>query len=141
MAGKSIASIPIWSDPSATLPIYAKHRKAETSERFKHDRYKSEHIDKKHRNRLLKKLEALQADLHKTMSNFDRFWGFLVESASYLGMCGEKVKPLLDRAAELIEIISKVQGFGENMSSLPMLQQPLLPDSDTVSKPVDPSPG
>ncbi len=100
----------------------------------------SKDIEKKHKGRLLKKLETLQAELHKTMSNFDRFWGFWVESTSYLGICGENIKPLLDRATELLKIVSKVQGIGENILSIPMLQQPLLPDSGSVSKPTDPSP-
>lgn len=101
---------------------------------------KSEHIERKHKNRLLKKLEALQAELHKKMSNFDRFWGFWVDASIYLAICGQNVQPFLDKAAQLLGIIAKVQAMAQGIPSIPMLPQQLLPDSDTVSKPVEQDP-
>lgn len=54
---------------------------------------KSEFIDSGHKDRLLSRLEKLQVELHKDISDFDMFWGYIVDSGAYLGQFGENAKP------------------------------------------------
>ena len=58
----------------------------------------------RHKRRLLKRVEDLQRELHKEVSDFDHVWGLLVESAAYLGDAGKKAKPITDRLRDLKEI-------------------------------------
>jgi len=81
----------------------------------------SKEIDEAHRYRLLAKLEAMQSELHKRVSNFDRFWGFFVESGLYLGKFGKAVKPLTDRIKELAKILLKTQSKAERLPAPPEL--------------------
>lgn len=61
-------------------------------------------LDARHKRRLMKRLEDLQRELHKQVSDFDNVWGLLVESAAYLGRAGEKAKPITDRLRDLKDI-------------------------------------
>lgn len=65
---------------------------------------KSGELDARHKRRLMKRLEDLQRELHKQVSDFDNVWGLLVESAAYLGRAGEKAKPITDRLRDLKDI-------------------------------------
>jgi hypothetical protein len=85
---------------------------------------KSDEIDEDHKSRLLRKLEGLQSELHKKVSDFDRFWGFIVESAVYLGKSGKAVKPIIDRIQELADIVLRIIAKAEDLPSPPKF--PLL---------------
>ena len=45
----------------------------------------SELFDANHKERLLKKLESLQAEVHKQVSSLDKFWGLIGEAGVVLG--------------------------------------------------------
>ena len=77
-----------------------------------------------HQNRLLKRLENLQSELHKRTNNLDRFYGVIVDIGSALGRFGEKSKPFFDRLQQLGEIIVKVM---EKAQGLPSGALPKLP--------------
>jgi hypothetical protein len=62
-------------------------------------------IDEKYRRRLLLRLEKMQAELHKSMSDLDVFWGGTVDAAEALGKFGEKIKPFVDRMIEIKDIV------------------------------------
>lgn len=79
----------------------------------------SEVIVGDHRRRLLARLEKLQAELHKTMSNLDRFWGLIGEAGMVMGKFGEDVKPIVDRIRELVRIVWQTQCRGEGLQRLP----------------------
>ena len=65
---------------------------------------KAGEIEDEHRRRLLMRLEELQRELHKRVSDFDHVWGLIVEGAAYLGQAGNEVKPIVDRLKEIKEI-------------------------------------
>jgi hypothetical protein len=95
---------------------------------------KSEDFEEEHRMRLLKKLEALQSELHKRMSNFDRFWGFFIDSGIALSKFWENAKPFRDDVKEIIEIVSRTQAKAENVQKLfPMNLLKSGDDSDSTS--------
>jgi hypothetical protein len=83
-------------------------------------------IDEKHKERLLQRLERLQSELHKRMSNVDRFWGFLGDMGVALGKFGKDAEPLFAQARKMLEII---YGAQRRQARLPgPAQLPQLPD-------------
>ncbi len=50
--------------------------------------FESPVIEDNHKQRLLKRLERLQSELHKKMSDLDRFWGFVGDASVVLGKFG-----------------------------------------------------
>jgi len=80
----------------------------------------SQEIEEDHKSRLLKKLEKVQSELHKKVSDLDRFWGFFLDASIVLGQAGENVKPMVDRIRELVSIIWPTQTRAYELpSSLP----------------------
>ena len=53
-------------------------------------RANSEVLESDHKQRLLAKLETLQSELHKKVSNLDRFIGFMSEAGIRYG-CSDKI--------------------------------------------------
>ena len=89
-------------------------------------------LDQDHRRRLLHRLEKMQAELHKTMSNLDVFWGGVVDAGEALGIVGEKIKPFVDRMREIKNILwsNRIQRTGlENRE-----EQPRLPGQDDANE-------
>jgi hypothetical protein len=76
---------------------------------------KSEDFEDGHRTRLIKKLETLQSELNKRMSDFDRFWGFFIDSGIALSKFWENAKPFRDDVKEIVEIVSRTQAKAENV--------------------------
>ena len=54
-------------------------------------------LEPDHKRRLLKRLESLQSELHKRVSDLDRFWGMVGDAGGVLGKLGEDAKPIVDR--------------------------------------------
>ena len=78
-------------------------------------------IEEKHKQRLLRKLERFQSELHKKTSDLDRTWGFLLEASTCLGQMGENVKPMVDRIRELVGIIGPTHARAYDLpSNLPI---------------------
>lgn len=84
-------------------------------------------IDDEHKRRLLQKLEGLQGEMHKDISDLDRFWAFMGEAGRVLGQLGKDVKPLIDRIRELMNAVASVGGFA-----------PALPSGDGNKKQLPP---
>ncbi len=74
-------------------------------------------IDENHKLRLLKRLENLQLELHKRVSNLDRFWGFVGDAGVVLGKFGKDVKPIVDRIREMLGIVWRTQAKSEELES------------------------
>ncbi len=61
-----------------------------------------------HKRRMLRRLEAMQAELHKHTTDIDRFWGFIGEVGVAARKFGEDFKPISDRVQELGRIVVAV---------------------------------
>ena len=77
----------------------------------------SDQLDEDYRRRLLNRLEKLQSELHKKVSDLDRFWGLIGEAGVILGKLGNDAKPIVDRIRELVQIIWGTQARGEELPS------------------------
>lgn len=66
-------------------------------------------IDDKQKERVLKKLEAMQKELHQKMSNYDKFLGGIISLSTTLGKSAEEAKPLLDYIHDVIKTILGAQ--------------------------------
>jgi hypothetical protein len=77
----------------------------------------NDNFEEDHRLRLLKRLELLQSELHKRVSDLDRFWGLVGDAGVMLGKFGNDAKPIVDRIRELAEIVWKTQARAEELPS------------------------
>lgn len=66
-----------------------------------------------HKQRLLFRLEALQAELHKKLSDLDRFWGLLGDAGIAIGKFGSDAKPFVDRIKDLTGLVWRAQAKAE----------------------------
>lgn len=74
-------------------------------------------FETKHQKRLLKRLEKLQAEMHKKMSDIDRFWGLVGDAGVVLGKFGKDSKPFVDRIREISDIVWRTQSRAEELPS------------------------
>ena len=84
----------------------------------------SDLFEESHRRRLLRRLEAMQAEMHKKMSDVDRIWGLVGDAGVVIGKFGKDSKPFVDRIKELSQIAWKTQARAEELPS--SSQNPLL---------------
>jgi hypothetical protein len=80
-----------------------------------------------HKRRLLRRLEAMQAELHKKTSDIDRFWGFIGEAGIAMRKFGEDLSPISERVLELGGIVITVIFAKEGVKALPEVSQIVLP--------------
>ncbi|WP_288994957.1 hypothetical protein [uncultured Gemmobacter sp.] len=73
-------------------------------------------FDAPHRNRLLKRISAIETEVHKKHGLFDVVLGGVSDFGETLGKFGKDIKPLTDRVAEIAKIARKNT---EEYSSLP----------------------
>jgi hypothetical protein len=88
----------------------------------------TEHFEKEHQQRLLRRLEKLQSELHKKVSDLDRFWGLIGDAGVVLGKLGKDAKPIVDRIREVADIVWQTQSRAEELPSgtkLPQLENKL----------------
>ncbi len=78
---------------------------------------KSDKFESDHKGRLLKRLEKLQGELHKKVSDLDRFWGFVGDAGVVLGKFGKDAKPFVDRVREIVGIVWSTQARAEELES------------------------
>ena len=80
---------------------------------LRHEIQKSNMFDDAHKRRILMRLETLQTELHKKLSDLDRFWGLIGDAGVAMKKFGEDAKPFVDRIKELTQIVWKAQARGE----------------------------
>ncbi len=64
----------------------------------------SDLFEAEHKQRLLKRLEKLQSEIHKKMSDVDRFWGLIGDAGVVIGKFGKDAEPF-------VNIIKKISGL------------------------------
>lgn len=74
-------------------------------------------LDEDHKQRLLKRLEEMQREMHKKVSDLGRFYAFVGEAGVMLGKLGKDAKPLVDRMRELAGIAWNTQARAEELPS------------------------
>jgi hypothetical protein len=74
-------------------------------------------FEQTHKERLLKRLEKLQAEMHKKMSDIDRFWGLIGDAGIVIGKFGKDAKPFVDRMKEISDIVWRTQSRAEELPS------------------------
>ncbi len=82
-------------------------------------------IEEPHRARLLSRLEHLQAELHKKVSDLDKFWGMVGDAGVALGKFGKDAEPFVSRIREMTGIVWKAQRAAEGLpqdAPLPRLE-------------------
>lgn len=95
--------------------------------------FNATYISTDHKNRLLKKLESMQSELHKRVPSLDKLWGFMGDAGIALGKFGKDAKPIFDRAKEMVEIAWRTQARAEELPSgspFPLLGSPEKQSSD-----------
>lgn len=79
-----------------------------------------------HKQRLLRRLEKIQSELHKKVSDLDRFWGLIGDAGIAIGKFGQDAKPIVDRIKEITDIVWRTQSKAEELPSganIPFLNQ------------------
>lgn len=84
----------------------------------------SEGLEDEHKQRILTRLEKLQSELHKKVSDLDRFWGLVGDAGVMAKKLGNDAKPIVDRIKELSNIVWKTQSKAEELPD--DSQNPLL---------------
>ena len=77
----------------------------------------TEELEEGHKHRLIKKLEKVQSELHKRVSDLDRFWGFCVDLSLVVGIMGENAKPTVGLVKKIVDIIWPAQTRAYELSS------------------------
>ena len=93
----------------------------------------TEGLEDSHKSRLLVRLENLQSELHKSVSDLDKFWGLLIDASIVLKKIGENAKPIIDRVREIIDIIWRVQIRAEELPSNVPLELPSCEGRSTTT--------
>jgi len=91
------------------------------------------HFENDHQQRLLKRLERLQAELHKKVSDLDKFWGLIGDAGVVLGKLGNDAKPIVERIREIADIVWQTQSRAEELPSgtkLPQLENKALSETN-----------
>jgi hypothetical protein len=76
----------------------------------------SDFFDHAHKVRLIKRISAIEAEVHKPRGLFDVILGGLNDAGEALGKFGNDVKPIVDRMKEIAKI---TRGKSEEYESLP----------------------
>jgi hypothetical protein len=77
-----------------------------------------------HKQRLLRRLEVMQSEMHKKMGDVDRIWGLIGDAGIVIGKFGKDAKPMVDRIKEMTKITWNTQARAEELPS--SSQNPLL---------------
>ncbi|MFG0866389.1 hypothetical protein [Pseudomonas sp. FYR_7] len=84
-------------------------------------------LDESHRQRMMKRLEDLQKELHKKVSDLSKMYALWGDAGIMLGKFGEDAKPFVDRCREIMGIAFRAEAQAEN---LPSDSKPLAIGSD-----------
>ncbi|MDN7141991.1 hypothetical protein KC131_15190 [Pseudomonas sp. JQ170] len=74
-------------------------------------------LDAGHKQRMLKRLEKMQSELHKKMSDISKFYELMGDAGVALGKLGEGAKPIVEAIKELAGIAWKSQARAEQLQT------------------------
>lgn len=78
-------------------------------------------LEDDHKRRLFKRLEKLQSELHKKVSDLDLCWGIIMDFGTVIHKLGEDCKPFADRVREIVEVVWSAQNRALDLpSNLPL---------------------
>lgn len=80
-------------------------------------------FEQSHQRRLLLRLERLQAEMHKKVSDLDHLWGLVGDAGVVFAKLGNDAKPIVDRIRELAGITWSTQARAEELPSGTALPQ------------------
>ncbi|MBM0139992.1 hypothetical protein ACKUFS_15590 [Pseudomonas cannabina] len=93
---------------------------------------REQRLDEGHKARLLKRLEALQKELHKKVSDLNHFYGLMGDFGVAIGKLGTDAKPFTDRIREIVQIGWKSQARAEQLPS--SAENPMIGNDDEPPK-------
>ena len=76
---------------------------------------KCKSINEKHKERVLKKLEEMQATLHKKMGTLDTILGAMISIGHTLGLTATEAKPFTDEVKDIMKIVLKTKSRDEHL--------------------------
>jgi hypothetical protein len=77
----------------------------------------SKDLRAEHKRRVLSRLEKLQSELHKKVSDLAWLWGELIEASVAARIMGENAKPIVERIREIASIVWPVQARAFDLPS------------------------
>ena len=78
---------------------------------------RSDIFQQDHKRRIFMRLESLQQEIHKRLSDLDRFWGLIGDAGIALGKFGKDARPFAELIKELTQVVWKAQARSEEVSS------------------------
>lgn len=93
---------------------------------------KEARLDDGHKRRLMARLEALQKELHKKVSDLNSFYGLMGDFGIAIGKLGTDAKPFTDRIKEIVQIGWKSQARAEQLPS--SAENPMIGNDDEPPK-------
>lgn len=93
-----------------------------------------ESLEANHKYRLLRRLERLQKELHKEVSNLDSMWMFIGDAAFVLGQAAEDAKPIFGGIRAIMKIARIAMGRTHGLPA-GAIQDFLLEDKNVVTEP------
>ncbi len=75
----------------------------------------SDLFEAEHKQRLLKRLEKLQSETHKKMSDVDRFWGLIGDAGVVIGKFGKDAEPFVNIIKKISGLVWKTQSQSEEL--------------------------
>ncbi len=90
---------------------------------------KTSDLEDGHKNRLLKRLEKLQSELNKRVSDLDGFYGLMGDAGMAVGKFGRDALPIVKMVREITKIVWKTQARAGELPS--DADNPLLESSET----------
>ncbi len=93
-----------------------------------------ESLEANHKYRLLRRLERLQKELHKEVSNLDSLWMFIGDAAFVLGQAAEDAKPIFGGIRAIMKIARIAMGRTHGLPA-GAIQDFLLEDKNVVTEP------
>ncbi len=84
-------------------------------------------LEENHKMRLLKRLEELEIELNKKMTNLDKYWGLVGDAGIVMGKFGKAAEPIIQIIRQITVKIWAVQSYAEELPSgtnMPLLKGP-----------------